>query len=133
MFLAKVAHFFMQGGLMMWFLVFIVLVVFGIVLRALWHLFIRGATDRAAIQNCLDGLLFWGAFAVIIGVLGSAVGYHKGMSAIVARGLVNPRALWIGSAEGLVSSIAGLFVLAGAGTCWYLLRWQYLKNRNLTS
>jgi hypothetical protein len=132
MLLAKVAHFFMQGGLMMWFLVFIVLVLFGIVLRTLWHLYVRGATDGAAIQNCLDGLLFWGGFAVIIGVLGSVVGYHKGMSAIVARGLVNPRALWIGSAEGLVSSIAGLFVLAAAGTCWYLLRWQYLRHRHLT-
>lgn len=133
MFLTKALHIFMQGGLMMWFLNFIVLVVFGIVLRTLWHLFVRGGTDRAAIQNCLDGLLFWGGFAVIIGVLGSAVGYHKGMSAIVAHGLVNPRALWIGSAEGLVSSIAGLCVLAGAGTCWYLLRWQYLRSRHLTN
>ena len=131
MFLNQALQIFMQGGLMMWFLVFIVLVVFGIVLRTLWHLFARGGTDGAAIQNCLDGLLFWGSFAVIIGVLGSAVGFHKGMSAIVASGLVNPRALWIGSAEGLVSSIAGLFVLAGAGVCWYLLRWQYLQGRHV--
>ena len=64
-----------------------------------------------------------------IGVLGSAVGYHKGMAAVVAHGLVNPRAVWIGSAEGMVSSIAGLLVLAGAGSCWYLLRWQYLRGR----
>jgi hypothetical protein len=133
MFLAKALHVFMQGGLMMWFLVFIVLVVFGIVLRTLWHLFVRGGADGAAIQNCLDGLLFWGGFAVIIGVLGSAVGFHKGMSMIVARGLVNPPALWIGSAEGMVSSIAGLIVLAGAGTCWYLLRWSYLKHRQMAS
>jgi len=131
--LANVTHVFMQGGLMMWFIVFIVLVVFGIVLRTLWHLFVRGGTDRAAIQNCLDGLLYWGGFAVIIGILGSTVGFHKGMSIIVARGLVNPRAFWIGSAEGLVSAIAGLFVLAGAGTCWYLLRWRHIKNRHPAS
>jgi hypothetical protein len=129
MFLANLTRVFIQGGLMMWFIAFIVLVVFGIVLRTLWHLFVRGGTDRAAIQNCLDGLLYWGGFAVIIG----AVGFHKGMSLIVARGLVNPRALWIGSAESLVSSIAGLCVLAGAGTCWYLLRWQYLRKRHLPS
>jgi hypothetical protein len=82
------------------------------------------------IQNCLDGLLFWGGFAVIIGVLGSAIGYHKAMAAVVARGLANPRYVWIGSAEGLVSSIAGMLVLAGAGVCWYLLRWQYLRGRH---
>ena len=132
MFLTNALHIFMQGGLLMFFLVFIVLVVFGIVLRALWHLFVRGGTDGAAIQNCLDGLLFWGGFAVIIGVLGSAVGYNKAMTAIIARGMVNPRALWIGSAEGMVSSITGLLVLSGAGVCWYLLRWRYLKARHIS-
>lgn len=130
MFSNTAVHIFMQGGLLMWFLVLIVLVIFAIVLRTLWHLFVRGGTDAAAIQNCLDGLLFWGGFAVLIGVLGSVIGYHKGMASIVARGLVNPRALWIGSAEGMVSSIAGLLVLAGAGTCWYLLRWWFLKGRH---
>jgi len=123
---------FMQGGVMMFLLVLIALVLFGIVLRALWHLFVRGGTNVPVIQNCLDGLLFWGAFAVVIGVLGSAVGYHKAMTALVERGLANPIAIWIGSAEGLVSSIAGMLVLAFAGTCWYLLRWQHLRGRGFT-
>ena len=122
---------FMQGGVMMWLLVLITLVLFGIVLRSLWHLFVRGGTDGAAIQNCLDGLLFWGGFAVIIGILGSAIGYHKAMTAVVGRGLANPVAIWVGSAEGLVSSIAGMLVLAGAGICWFLLRWQFLKGRHI--
>ena len=125
-------HIFMAGGVMMWLLVLIALVLFGIVLRALWHLFVRGGNDSAVIQNCLDGLLFWGGFAVIIGVLGSAIGYHKVMTVVIAHGVVNPRALWLGSAEGMVSSIAGLLVLGGAGACWYLLRLQYLRNRHLT-
>ena len=125
-------HIFMQGGVMMWLLVLIALVLFGIVLRALWHLFVRGGNDSAVIQNCLDGLLFWGGFAVIIGVLGSAIGYHKVMTVVIAHGVVNPRALWLGSAEGMVSSIAGLLVLGGAGACWFLLRWQNLRNRHLT-
>lgn len=128
MILTKSLHIFMQGGLLMWFLVFIVLVVFGIVLRTLWHLFVRGGNDSLVIQNCLDGLLFWGGFAVVIGALGSVVGYHRAMTAVIARGVVNPRALWIGSAEGMVSSIAGLLVLAFAGTCWYLLRWRHVKG-----
>ncbi len=123
---------FMEGGVMMWLLVLIALVLVGIVLRTLWHLFVRGGNDAAVIQNCLDGLLFWGGFAVIIGVLGSAIGYHKVMTVVIARGVVNPPAVLIGSAEGMVSSIAGLLVLAGAGALWYLLRWKYLRNRHLT-
>ena len=131
MILANAFHVFMQGGVMMWLLVLITLVVYGIVLRLLWHLFVRGGNDSLVIQNCLDGLLFWGWFAVLIGILGSAIGYHKGMASIVARGVANPIALWIGSAEGLISSIVGLLILAGAGTCWYLLRWRYLRGRHL--
>ena len=122
-------QFFIQGGPLMYPLVLIALVLFGIVLRTEWHLFVRGGSDVAAIQNCLDGLLFWGGFAVIIGVLGSAIGYHKALTAVIAHGVVNPRAVWIGSAEGLVTSIAGLFVLAVAGTLWYTLRWQFIRNR----
>ena len=120
---------FMQGGVTMFLLVLITLVLVGIVLRTLWHLFVRGGSDGAVIQNCLDGLLFWGAFAVVTGVLGSAVGYHKAMTVLVARGIANPIAIWIGSAEGLVSSIAGMLVLGGATACWYVLRWQYLRTR----
>ena len=120
---------FMEGGLLMWPLVLIVLVIFGIVVRACWQLFARGGKDAFAIESCLDGLLFWGGFSVLIGVLGSAVGYHKAMTALAQRGLANSRALWAGGAEGMVSSIAGLLILAGAGLCWYALRWQHLRGR----
>ena len=120
-------HVFMQGGLLMFPLVFIVFVLFLIVLRTMWHLFVRGGSDTAVIQSCLDGLLFWGGFAVVIGVLGSVVGYSKALSVVAARGLVSPRALWIGAAEGMVSSIAGLLALAVAGVFWYLLRWRFLR------
>lgn len=120
---------FMQGGVMMYVLVLIVLVLFGIVIRTLWHLFLRGGNDALAIQSCLDSFLFWGAFAVVVGFLGTVIGYHKAMSVVVARGLANPVMVWVGSAEGLVSSIAGLLVFMGAGACWYLLRWQYLRGR----
>jgi hypothetical protein len=114
---------------MMFVLVCITLVIWGLVLRTLWHLFVRGGSNAPVIQSCLDGLLFWGGLAIIIGVLGSVVGYHKIMTALVKRGVANPIAIWIGSAEGLVSSIAGLLVLAVAGACWYLLRWQFVRGR----
>jgi len=120
---------FMQGGVMMYVLVLIVLVLFGIVIRTLWHLYYRGGNDFLAIESCLDSFLFWGAFAVIVGFLGTVIGYHKAMSVVVARGLANPVMVWVGSAEGLVSSIAGLLVFMGAGACWYLFRWQYLRSR----
>ena len=129
MLMAKALQVFMEGGFLMWPLVFIVLVMFGIVLRTSWHLFVRGGNDTAAIQNGLDGLLFWGGFAVIIGVLGSAVGFNKSMTILAARGLANPKFLWAGAAEGMIPSIAGLAILAASGALWYVLRWRFLRDR----
>jgi hypothetical protein len=122
-------HVFTQGGIMMFPLVLIVLVMVGLVLRTLWELTFRGGANTALVQNGLDGLLFWSGFAVILGVLGSATGYYKAMSAMVAHGVANPRYVWMGAAEGLVSGIAGLLVLMVAGICWYILRWRFLDTR----
>ena len=122
---------FMEGGFLMWPLVLIVLVLLGLVLRTLWELLFRGGTNTTLVQSGLDGLLFWGGFAVIIGVLGSVTGYHKSMSAMVAHGVANPRYIWVGAAEGLVPGIAGLAVLMVAGICWYILRWKSLEHRRI--
>lgn len=130
--LTEAIHVFMQGGLLMWPLVLIGLVLFGILLRTLWHLLVKGGNDAVAIQSCLDGLLFWGGFSVIIGVLGSAIGYHKAMTMLAERGVLNPRALWAGAAEGMVSTVSGLLLLAVAGALWYVLRWQFLKGRHVS-
>ena len=125
-------EFFMQGGFVMFPLALIILVLIGLVLRTLWELFFRSGANTALVQNGLDGLLFWGGFAVILGLLGTVIGYNKGFAAIAARGLANPIYVWIGAAEGLVSTIAGLLVLAVAGLCWYVLRWRFLHIRQTT-
>jgi hypothetical protein len=127
------AQIFMQGGLLMWPLVFILLVLAGIALSTVWHLRTGGGNNTAAIQQGLDGLLFWGGFAVIIGVLGTAMGCFKSISAVSKYGLASPTALMVGAAESMVSSIAGLAVLAVAGVCWYVLRWRFLATRRPTT
>lgn len=124
---------FMEGGFLMFPLVLIVLVLIGLTLRTLWELIVRGGADTALIQNGLDGLLFWGSFAVILGLLGSVLGYNKSIAALVQRGLANPVFVWIGAAEGMVSTIAGLLVLALAGLAWFGLRWGFLRTRHTAS
>jgi biopolymer transport protein ExbB/TolQ len=126
------ARLFMEGGFVMLPILLIVLVLFGLTLRTLWELVVRQGSNTALVQNGLDGLLFWGGFAVVLGLLGSVIGYNKSMSAVVARGLANPRFIWLGAAEGLVSTITGLLVLALAGLVWFALRWGFLRSRHIT-
>jgi hypothetical protein len=124
------ARLFMEGGFVMLPILLIVLVLFGLTLRTLWELVVRQGSNTALVQNGLDGLIFWGGFAVVLGLLGSVIGYNKSMSAVVARGVANPRFIWLGTAEGMVSTIAGLLVLALAGLVWFALRWGFLRTRH---
>jgi biopolymer transport protein ExbB/TolQ len=126
------ARLFMEGGFVMLPILLIVLILFGLTLRTLWELVVRQGSNTALVQNGLDGLLFWGGFAVVLGLLGSVIGYNKSMSAVVARGVANPRFIWLGTAEGLVSTITGLLVLALAGLVWFALRWGFLRSRHIT-
>jgi hypothetical protein len=116
---------FIDGGAMMYPLALIFLVLIGLVVRTSRELFLRGGTNTVLVENGLDGLLFWGVFAAMFGVLGQIVGYYKGFSAVVARGLLSPRLLWQGLAEGLTSTIAGLLLLSCAGIFWFVLRWRH--------
>jgi hypothetical protein len=122
---------FIQGGAMMWPLVVIVLVLLGLTLRTARELFLRGGTNTALIQNGLDGLLFWGLFAAMLGVLGQVIGNYKGFSDVVARGLLSPRLLWMGVAEAMTSTIAGLLLLACAGVIWFVLRWRFHRTQQI--
>ena len=119
---------FMSGGIMMWPIVLIGMVLLGICLRFLWLQYVRDGADPVGIQSCLDGLLFWGAFAVLIGVLGTAIGVNKSIGAIISRGLVNPGALWMGAAEAMVSTLFGLMVLVASGSAWFIFRWLHLND-----
>jgi biopolymer transport protein ExbB/TolQ len=116
---------FIQGGAMMFPLALISMVLLGLAIRTSRELFLRGGTNTVLVENGLDGLLFWGFFAAMLGVLGQVIGYYKGFSEIVAYGLVSPRALWQGLAEGLTSTIAGLALLSAAGIFWFVLRWRH--------
>ena len=114
-----------------------ILFIFGVILCLAAHtaieLFGRGGNNRALVQNGLDGLLFWGIIAAVFGVFGQVIGHYKSFSAVAAHGLLSPRLLWLGAAECLTSTIAGLMVLSVAGVIWYLLRGRFHRKVTTTS
>lgn len=123
---------FMEGGPMMFPLALILIVEVAITVRITRQLFARGGADPSVVQGGLDGLLFWGGFAAVIGTLGSFVGYQKIMAATVARGVSSLVAMWVGTAEGMVPCITGLLEFAIAGTLWYTLRWRQSRDSQPT-
>jgi hypothetical protein len=109
-------------GIMLWpMLVLAVVVLVLIVVNT-----VRLARGRpvAHVQSSINAVLFWGVVTTILGFIGQWMGLYKVVGVVfeVAPRLgINPRAVGIGFAESLRTSIFGVAILLVAGVSWFLL------------
>ena len=115
-------------GFMRWPLLFSLLAVLAlsVVSGARLASFTAQATLRT--KAWIDGILFWGGFAMISGVLGSLVGIIIAFQAIEAAGAVYATLVAGGLKVALLSSSFGVLILAVASLSWYSLqlRWRLI-------
>lgn len=102
-----------------------------IVILGVWSaakLLTPGASPDLRTKAWLDGVLFWGGFAMISGVLGTLVGITIAAQAIEAAGAVSTTVIWGGVKVAMLSSIFGLLLLAFSALVWFglQLRWRFL-------
>lgn len=85
-----------------------------------------GASRRT--KAWIDAILFWGAFAVIAGVLGTLIGVIVAAQSIEMAGAVNTALAWGGIKVAMLSSAFGTLILALAALLWFglQLRWRFL-------
>jgi biopolymer transport protein ExbB/TolQ len=116
---------FVQGGIVMYPLLVIALGILWLAARAAWLLSRRERTD-AEVERPLQGLLFWGAFSVVLGLLGTAVGIIQIAQAIMLAGQVEATLVWGGFGVSLVTLIFGLLIFLLAAVLWFVLRqWSW--------
>lgn len=79
-------------------------------------------------KTWIDGILFWGGFAMICGVLGSLVGIIIAAQSIEAAGAISTTLIAGGLKLALLSSSFGVLILAFAALSWYTLqlRWRLI-------
>ena len=125
-----------DGGVIMYPLTFCALMVLFLSIRAGWRIWggalrdgqspgDRGATEAARIQ--LDGILFWGAYAVVVGVLGTVVGFAVTAQSIEVAGDVPVGIVFGGLQVALIPTVWGLLYFLGAALIWFGLRWVQRK------
>lgn len=92
------------------------------------RLFSSGAWASPRTKAWIDAVLFWGAFAVISGVLGTLVGIIVAAQAIEAAGEVQTTLVWGGIKIAMLSSVFGVLILAFSALLWFALhmRWRLL-------
>lgn len=118
-------------GFIRWPMAFAILWIAGLSAYSVGQLFRPGAVATLRNKAWLDGILFWGAFTAITGVLGSLVGIIIAFQSVEAAGAVSPTLVAGGAKVALISSALGLLTLVTASIGWYFMqmRWRLLVAR----
>jgi hypothetical protein len=105
------------------------LVVAALTAWSAYQLYRPGASPDLRTKAWLDGILFWGGFALITGVIGTLIGIIIAAQSIERAGAVSPTLVWGGIKVALLSSAIGALILAGAALVWFVfqMRWRLLS------
>lgn len=115
------ARFLMEAGPLIWPVILLVFVVFGLVIKNAVAL-IGNRGEPASRRHSIDAVLFWGCVAAVIGFLGQWLGVMKIITMLVEHGVVSPSMVVLGLSESLLTPVAGMFVLVGSAFLWFFLR-----------
>jgi biopolymer transport protein ExbB/TolQ len=113
---------FSDGGLMMWPLLATAAGILWLSARTALRL---AGGDRARIEDAgrgLPAILFWGAMAAVLGLLGTVIGIIVMTQQIQLAGAVEPSLVWAGVGVTLNTFVFGLLVFLLSAVSWFVLR-----------
>jgi hypothetical protein len=118
-------------GFIRWPISFAVLMIVALSLYSTVQVYKPGAWANLKTKVFIDGVLFWGGFAVVAGLLGSVIGVITAFQAVEQVGEVSPRLVAGGIKIATLSTASGLFILACASLIWFGLqfRWRMLQAK----
>lgn len=82
-----------------------------------------GPKTRAGV----DSVLFWGAFSVVLGVLGTLLGVMVAAQSIEMAGEIHATLVWGGIKVALITTVTGVMTLSVASVLWFTLKLRYRK------
>lgn len=119
----------MEGGYVMWVIFAVALLVLALGVRS-WQRV--GGLDGPdpVIETGIDAILFWGAWAVVVGLLGTFVGIYQAAGVISSAGIgdVSAALVWGGIRVALTTTLFGLLVFTVASLGWIGLRTRYRRQ-----
>jgi hypothetical protein len=125
-------EFFQEGGYMMWVIAAAALLMVSFAAQSVRRLVgMGGVAGAARATTHADAVLFWGAFALAAGFLGTAVGLYQAAWAVERAGAVEPTLVWGGIRLTLITTQFGLLVFLTALLLWFGL-W-FSARRTTTS
>lgn len=112
---------FVEGGFFMWFVLVAGLVALVLAADAGRKLY-GGRTEAAGLPAEVDGVLFWGGFASVLGLIGTLGGVAVMARSLERAGEASAAVVWGGIRVALIPTAFGLIVLGLSLLAWYGLR-----------
>lgn len=103
-------------------LVVIALVILLIVARRGFQLVTGSFLAGPEWDASVNGILFWGCFAAVLGVLGQTTAIYLALSEIRHASELSPRVVVEGFMISFSPTLLGLAILTGAALFWYVLK-----------
>ena len=113
---------FSDGGFMMYPISFCAIMVLVLAGRTALRMKAEDLGPGVIMRGAIDGVLFWGGYALVLGVLGTVVGIAIAAQAVEVVGRVETTLVWGGIKVSLITTIYGLLVLLGGALLWFGLR-----------
>lgn len=88
----------------------------------------RGEAAEPRTATGIDGVLFWGGFSAVVGLLGTLGGVAQAARAIELAGQVSTPLVWGGLRVALHPLLMGLLAFGLALLCWYALRSRQIRG-----
>jgi hypothetical protein len=123
--MSELGEMFRYGGFMMYPMTLCAIAVFGLSGRAAWGMRAASAHPGESAPVGFHGVLFWGIYASVLGVLGTVVGVALTAQSIEAAGEVRVALVSGGIRVALITTIYGLLILLLAALLWFgLQQWR---------
>lgn len=116
-----------QGGFFMYPLLLVAVLIVALAVWAAVRLpRVEGADP--VLETGIDATLFWGGWALLLGLLGTFGGIYQAAGAIERAGEVAPALAWGGVRVALTTTLFGLLIFAVAALLWFGLRTAYRRR-----
>jgi biopolymer transport protein ExbB/TolQ len=119
--------FFYQGGIFMWPLLAIAIIIIYLSVNLVIKLSAKDHPHHNKLKIDINTILFWGAISVVLGVFAHFSGVYLALEAIRRAHDVSPAIVAHGYALSLITVLSGLFIFLISALIWLALRWWYKK------
>lgn len=117
--------FFLSGGIFMWVILVLALVVLGLTIKKAIDLFGSSRKENLNLEAGINAILFWGGISVVVGFFSHYYGIYLAMQAISRARDISPGIVAMGYGVSLISIISSLLVFLFSAIAWFTLRWRF--------